>query len=807
MYTPILGPALRRALLHNGMDLILDGEILSWDDGRKETLPFGTNRTVANLRHEYLKYKGMLEDIDANLHDGETEHKSMNSSNLRIGDDSQVEVVGEDCWLQFVAFDVVYINGPSAADFLKMNTSTVCHSKLQPGSLVDLEGLERKKLLYKLVKPQPKEVEIVPTVVVRPTGETATGEEYFNVDNPVKENGVASFELDSHAVAFGGTVDILSNIDKQRRNGRTDEQISKSRARALEQRYQQVVEEMKLEGLMYKNLSAPYLMDQFARSLGYWRKFKPDYFNGSFASDIDLVVIGAYFASGLRLAGKPSSLLCACVDSFDKDCFLPLCKVNAGSMGDDVLRNFFRLTGFKAATSNEGMQLGNWFEPEERSWMPDFISLRSKQIGYEGRGWRAKKEDYPDLWIHPRDSYSVTVNAGEIVNSDAFSPGITLRFPRVTKLRTDADAKAPEDIESEVQLWDIYKRVLEDRSRNTEYTDMSANGGQLAGPCRFLTEAENAAKERKNRRSKRKVLELAVETVETPNETLSSSFKGIKFQVLDGTYDLERDEIAVEEATEDGWLKDGKAVQSSLDVQTFIKKHQGTVVLEGKPGEKTWVVGGVETDSRVTKRVERIESAIRANAKRKPSQKTKAAIRNEQLSKEPGVLRWTYLFPASKEGLQPCPIDYLARPEQQSRDFGVLANKHAMRRALSLTGKRKRESNLTWKEHAREILPSQAISMFLGPLESVVLYAHIFQDASSADNHWDSRLPVRDDLAALLPLVRLLGGQTVMYLRENVTHVLCRANDDLALDSSIERVSSEWIHSQWDRHHSTVSNL
>lgn len=43
----------------------------------------------------------------------------------------------------------------------------------------------------------------------------------------------------------------------------------------------------------------------------------------------------------------------------------------------------------------------------------------------------------PDLWINPDDSFILELNAGEIVVSDTFSAGITLRFPRITKIRND----------------------------------------------------------------------------------------------------------------------------------------------------------------------------------------------------------------------------------------------------------------------------------------------------------------------------------------------------------------------------------
>lgn len=55
LYGPLLGPPMRKALSKYDIDVILDGEVMAWDNRRKELVPFGHNRTVANFRRYVLR--------------------------------------------------------------------------------------------------------------------------------------------------------------------------------------------------------------------------------------------------------------------------------------------------------------------------------------------------------------------------------------------------------------------------------------------------------------------------------------------------------------------------------------------------------------------------------------------------------------------------------------------------------------------------------------------------------------------------------------------------------------------------------
>lgn len=394
IYSPVLGPALRRAL-PKGLDVILDGEVLSWDDGRKETIAFGNNRTIAGLRRKWIdRHGGKVDPRDTGMHAGENAANVMKNTDAwnKPMSDEDTEQAGAECWLLFVAFDVIYVDGEGAQELLSQAVSS--HVIPSPGSLIDLDVFERKKVLYRLLTPQEKEVEIVDTCVVRPNGHLALGHQYFDPHNPLMECGYPAHVLDSLSCTLNGDIANQAEVDAERRNHRSDEQISQARAQAIQKLYNRIVEQQRQEGLLFKDLNTPYYLGD-SKFLRYWLKFKPDYFHGSTASDLDVLIIGAYFATGLRNGGQPSALLCACVDSEDHTSFYPVCKVNLGSVGREDRRTILKYTGFIGDGDKDGEGLANkWFRGDkDAKFIPDFVSKKSSPEDTEGNGWRVPKKD------------------------------------------------------------------------------------------------------------------------------------------------------------------------------------------------------------------------------------------------------------------------------------------------------------------------------------------------------------------------------------------------------------------------------
>ena len=160
--------------------------------------------------------------------------------------------------------------------------------------------------------------------------------------------------------------------------------------------------------------------------------------------------------------------------------------------------------------------------------------------------------------------------------SDSFSAGITLRFPRITKVRYDADSKDPSNIESEESLREKYWEVQKSRSNaavdSTAIRLGSPDRSRIGALCRFLTEQQylESLRHRKSTSRTRKQQKF----LPVPQaEVVSTVLNGISFSVLGGTgYSLVEGSIDYDEATEQGWISNAKEFNDDKSVIQFIKK-------------------------------------------------------------------------------------------------------------------------------------------------------------------------------------------------------------------------------------------
>ncbi|KAL7568203.1 hypothetical protein ACA910_004205 [Epithemia clementina (nom. ined.)] len=825
IYSPVLGPAIRRAVEEWDLDLILDGEVLAWDNAKKETVPFGNNRTVAKLRRQWMSSQRLLDVRDKNVHLTDSDIREFPMSmDFAHKDELFPDLAGRDCWLQYIVFDVLYVGGPKAREFLATTISPYLNP--EPGSIVGLDGLERKKILYRLINRQVNEVEIVLTTVVRPDGKSADGSSYFSFDDPITEMGYPAHALDSITGAFHGHIPNLAQIDAERRGNLSDEEISQARADLMNEHYSYIVENLFLEGLLFKDLSTPYVLDKVSRLLSYWRKFKPDYFNGAAASDLDLVVIGAYFATGLRNSGQPSSFLCACIDSNDDNLFYPFCKVNGGSMDSKDLSSFLGKTEFKAAASESALDYGRWFRIESIDSLPPFVTSHSN-VG-DGKPWRPSKKDIPDLWIDPRNSAVVTLNAGEIVFSSAFPVGVTLRFPRITRLRLDKD---PDEIETDTSIWDLYNKVEAERAQGSNsFTPLAGAASPKAKFRRFLTESQYAKYKKNTIKRPQTRAHLSVAIASNPIQLKSSAFKGLSFCVLNGNYALESSGVSRPgETMEEDWVASASHVKSKLDVELFIKEHGGKVLVS--PDDESFVLGGRKTDISVQLHVQGIESA-RNQAKPTGKKPTQKSLKFQKMAVRNGVLLWTFPFSLiakwnarSAEGtiktaapdlLSTNTLDYLAQPASQNtpmqlRSLGKMQSTMMMRRALEFAGETMASGtgtfvalsggsqNIGWYSAALNTLKRKDIwvldsgphhdvppPMWPNPGEDhtalrareLVVYPDVFPSGACNDSAeidrdpWKRVLPKSEHILSVIPLLRVYGATIATHLGSNVTHIV-----------------------------------
>lgn len=292
LYCPSLGPAIRKALAKWDVNVVLDGEILSWDNGKLENIPFGTNRTVAQARQIWMENEGLLDIRDLNLHAGESDKNTMSATGTQgtQGDPS----IGSNCWLKYVLFDILYVDGPGAQELLARSLGCGIEN-ISTGSIVHLSCSERKKILFTLVDPVKHQVEHVPSLVIRPDGKAACADEYFSSTNPYMVAGYPVAMVDSVKVIFAdGAIPNRATLNEQLRGGYSDAELSLRRTEALDQFYSDIVINQGLEGLIIKDLNSEYLIDKRYQ----WFKHKPDFENFSDISDLDLVVLGGFYGTG-----------------------------------------------------------------------------------------------------------------------------------------------------------------------------------------------------------------------------------------------------------------------------------------------------------------------------------------------------------------------------------------------------------------------------------------------------------------------------------------------------------------------------
>uniref|UniRef100_A0A182WW71 DNA ligase 4 n=1 Tax=Anopheles quadriannulatus TaxID=34691 RepID=A0A182WW71_ANOQN len=165
------------------------------------------------------------------------------------------------------------------------------------------------------------------------------------------------------------------------------------------------------EGVVLKREDAPYRPNRRAGTG--WYKIKPDYVDG-LVVDFDLLVLGGFYNQ--RRTYVNAFLVGVAARTTPRPEYLSVAKV---SMGLGTL---------------EWQQLNQTLRPHWRTGPVD---------GGDGGTVVQCGQTAPDVWIAPADSITLQLRGSELVRSDSYAAGYTIRFPRIVTVRPD---KLPDEV-------------------------------------------------------------------------------------------------------------------------------------------------------------------------------------------------------------------------------------------------------------------------------------------------------------------------------------------------------------------------
>ncbi|XP_040907203.1 DNA ligase 3 [Toxotes jaculatrix] len=207
-----------------------------------------------------------------------------------------------------------------------------------------------------------------------------------------------------------------------------------------------------LEGLVLKDIKGSYEPGK-----RHWLKVKKDYLNeGAMADTADLVVLGAFYGKGSN-GGIMSSFLMGCYDPDSKKwCTVTKC---SGGYDDATLARLQKeLDVIKI--SKDPSKIPSWLKII-KNYYPDFIIRDPEQAPV----WEITGAEFSKSEMHTAD-------------------GISIRFPRMTRIRDDKDWKSATNLHQLKELYRISKENCDFKvtaGPSTSNDDKGSSGGDSGG--------------------------------------------------------------------------------------------------------------------------------------------------------------------------------------------------------------------------------------------------------------------------------------------------------------------------------------
>ncbi|XP_067293875.1 DNA ligase 3 [Pseudorasbora parva] len=225
-----------------------------------------------------------------------------------------------------------------------------------------------------------------------------------------------------------------------------------------------------LEGLVLKDIKGLYEPGK-----RHWLKVKKDYLNeGAMADTADLVVLGAFYGKGSN-GGIMSSFLMGCYDPESRKwCTVTKC---SGGYDDATLARLQKdLDVIKIG--KDPSKIPGWLKIV-KNYYPDFI-IRDPE---KAPVWEITGAEFSKSEMHTAD-------------------GISIRFPRCTRMRDDKDWKTATNLQQLKELYRISKEncdfeVTAGPSKSSK-NDKSSSGGESGGSSPSASQGASTANKTKN---------------------------------------------------------------------------------------------------------------------------------------------------------------------------------------------------------------------------------------------------------------------------------------------------------------------
>ncbi|KAK5224441.1 DNA ligase (ATP) [Exophiala xenobiotica] len=271
------------------------------------------------------------------------------------------------------------------------------------------------------------------------------------------------------------------------------------------------------EGLVLKNPRGAYKLDD---RNGDWQKVKPEYMTG-YGESLDCLIIGGFYGSGRR-GGNLSSFLCGLrlsgsVQSQSQHHSQSQSQTQSQTQSQSQasepfqkFTSFFKVGG--GMTANDYATIrhetdGKWHKWDARRPPTKYIDL--------GGGPQGQREK-PDMWIKPEDSLVVQAKAAQVVPSEDYGCGMTLRFPRFQKIRRDKNWQSALSLDEFQDL----RKTIEDSLK------------------RKALEIDEQKKQKRRATTRKKVITVAgynakdVNNVSLPAGPQGNVFEGLTFYIM-----------------------------------------------------------------------------------------------------------------------------------------------------------------------------------------------------------------------------------------------------------------------------------